>query len=206
MEVLKLLNTWNNVLYSLFVWITRLALIHILWVSFTVAGGLLLGFFPSTAALFVIMRDWIRGKTDLPVLSSYWHYYKKNFWKSNRLGIYIMALGLLIGLDLWYIQSAAGEWFTWTRIPLFAFMLLFLLFLFYLFPAFVHFDLNVRNVLKQAFLIMLISPFHTLLILLCLAALFVFMYLVPGLAFLFGSSAYAFVTMWLCLHAFQRIQ
>jgi uncharacterized membrane protein YesL len=181
-------------------------MIHILWILLTIGGGIVLGFFPSTAALFAIMRDWIRGKTDQPVFPAYWRYYKKDFWKSNRLGIFMTAVGFLIGLDIWYIQTAPGEWFTWTRIPLFAFMLLFLLFWFYLFPAFVHFDLTVRQILKQAFLIMLISPVHTLLMLLCLAALFLVMYWVPATAFIFGSSGYAFITMWMCLHAFQRIR
>jgi uncharacterized membrane protein YesL len=117
-----------------------------------------------------------------------------------------VASSFLIGLDFWYIQADFREPFTWTHIPLFAFMLLFLFFSFYLLPAFVHFDLSVRRLIKQAFLIMLIHPLHTLLILLCLGSLFLIMSRVPALAFIFGGSAYAFITTWISLHAFKRIQ
>jgi uncharacterized membrane protein YesL len=206
MEVTVSMNTLNSAIYSIFEWITRFAYINILWVLFTLVGGILFGFFPSTVAMFAIVRDWLRGNTEEPVFSAFLTYFKKEFWKSNRLGIVIVATSFLIGLDFWYIQADFREPFTWTHIPLFAFMLLFLFFSFYLLPAFVHFDLSVRQLIKQAFLIMLIHPLHTLLILLCLGSLFLIMSRVPALAFIFGGSAYAFITTWISLHAFKRIQ
>jgi uncharacterized membrane protein YesL len=206
MEVAMSMNTLNSAIYTIFEWITRFAFINILWVLFTLAGGILFGFFPSTVAMFAIVRNWLRGNTEEPVFSTFLTYFKREFWKSNRLGIVIIAIALLIGIDIWYIQMDLRELFTWTHIPLFAFMLLFLFFSFYLLPAFVHFDLSVRQLIKQAFLIMLIHPLHTLLMLLCLGSLFFIMYRVPALAFIFGGSAYAFITTWLSLHAFTRIQ
>ncbi|WP_170008525.1 YesL family protein [Bacillus fonticola] len=200
------MNTVTSVIYSILEWITRFAYINVLWILFSLAGGIIFGFFPSTISMFSIMRDWLRGNTEAPLFNTFCRYFKKEFWKSNRLGLFIMAIVLLIGLDLWYIQISLNELLSWTYTPLFAFMVLFLIFLFYLFPSFVHFDLKVTQIIKNALFIMLISPLHTLLVILCLGSLYVVMTLVPALVFIFGGSSYAFVTMWLSLDAFNKIQ
>ena len=52
---------------------------------------------------------------------------------------------------------------------------------------------------------MLISPLHTLLIIICIGALFIFINVFPGSAFIFGGSLYALITSWLALHAFNKL-
>lgn len=200
------MNTTSSVIYSILEWITRFAYVNLLWILFSLLGVIIVGFFPSTIAMFAIVRDWIRGDTEKPVFKTFWNYFKAEFWKSNRLGILLMVIVCIIGIDLWYIQINLNELLTWTYTPLFAFMVLFLLFLFYIFPAFVHYDLKLLQLIKNAFLIMLINPIHTILIVLCLGSLYFVMHAVPALAFIFGGSSYAFITMWLCLHAFNKIQ
>jgi uncharacterized membrane protein YesL len=195
----------SSVLYRIFEWITRFAYMNLLWILFTLAGGIVLGFFPSTIAMFAIIRDWLRGKTDAPLFPSFLAYYKKEFWKSNRMGVIMIAAGSLSSFNIWF-SRAGFEALTWTHIPMLAFMLLFLLFLLYLFPVYVHYDLNVRQIIKQAFLLMLVNPVHTVLMILCLVSLFFIIQLLPALAFIFGGSSSAFIIMWLCLHAFNRIQ
>jgi uncharacterized membrane protein YesL len=195
----------SSVLYRIFEWITRFAYMNLLWILFTLAGGILFGFFPSTLAMFAITRDWLRGKTDTPLFPSFLSYYKKDFWKGNRLGLIIIIIGFLASFNLWFTQ-AGFEVLTWAHVPSLAFLMLFLLFLLYLFPVFVHYDLKVGQLIKQALLIMLVNPIHTILIVLCLASLFFIMQLLPALAFIFGGSTSAFIIMWLCLHAFNKIQ
>ncbi|MFC7062941.1 YesL family protein [Halobacillus seohaensis] len=200
------MNLFGSKLYRIMEWITRMAYIQILWILFTLTGFVILGIFPSTVAMFAIVRDWLTGKTDIRLFSSYFKYFKADFWKSNLLGILITFIFLLISIDIYYIRLNVGGSLTWTSIPLFAFMLIFLLFLFYLFPVFVHFDLKITRILKNTFLIMLISPIQSFFILICLASLFIVMRFIPALAIIFGISAYAFITMWLSLHAIHKIE
>jgi uncharacterized membrane protein YesL len=195
------LSRISSSLYQVFDWITRFAYLNVLWILFTISGGFIFGFFPSTIAMFTIIRDWLKGETNSALFTSFWAYFKREFWKSNRLGIFVTLLSVIVVIDFWYIHILPPS-LTWTHIPLLVFILFSLLLLFYLFPTFVHYDLSVRTIIKNAFLIMLIHPLHTLLILVCLASLTLIMYLLPSLAFLFGGSSYAFITMWLCLHAF----
>lgn len=195
----------NNTLYNIFEWITKFAYINLLWIFFTFLGGFFLGFFPATISLFTIIRKWLRGETEIPVYQSFKSYYKKEFWKSNRLGIFISFLAALAAIDIYFLQSHINDPIIWIQIPLFAFMVLLLLFLFYIFPTFVHFDLKVVQLIRQAFLIMLIHPIHNFLMIICLASLYFVMSIIPALIVIFGVSSYAFITMWISLKTFNRI-
>ncbi|RDW20623.1 YesL family protein [Oceanobacillus chungangensis] len=199
------MNTINAAIYNILEWITRFAYINLLWILFTLLGGVIFGFFPSTIAMFAIVRDWLRGKSDFPILKSFWKYYRGDFLKSNQLGIFISLITAIITINLFFIQLNTLDWLTWTYAPLFAFILVFVLFLFYIFPAFVHFDLKIFKLIKNAFLIMLVNPIQTILMLLSLVSIFFIMYLIPPLFFIFGGSSYAFITMWLCLNIFNKI-
>ncbi|WP_284140522.1 MULTISPECIES: DUF624 domain-containing protein [unclassified Virgibacillus] len=200
------MNLFSSTLYRMMEWISRFAYLNLLWILFSLLGLVVFGLFPATIAVFAIMRDWLRGSTDSPVFQSFWKYVKADFVKSNLMGLFVVAIVLLIRIDLYFIQMNIDENVTWMNIPLFAFIVLFLLFLFYLFPSFVHFDLNIFKLIKNAFLIMLISPIHSFLIILSIGSIFFLFKLIPALAFIFGSSIYAFITTWLCLDAFRRIQ
>ena len=200
------MNSTRGFIYSITEWITRFAYVNLLWIVFSLLGGVVLGFFPATTAMFAVTRQWLRGNTDEPVFKSFWDYYRKDFWKSNLIGLYVTGISVLIAADILFIRANSSSGLGWTNIPLFAFMLLFLLFLFYLFPTFVHFDVKAGTVIKNAFLVMLVNPLHSFIILLCLVPLFFIMQLVPALAFIFGGSLYAFITTWISLQAFDKAQ
>lgn len=199
------MNATSSFIYTLAEWITKFAYLNLLWVLFTLLGGILFGLFPSTTAMFAIAREWLKGDIDRPLFHTFWKYYRKEFMKSNRLGIFIAIFIVFFIVDIFYIQSTESSLMSWTYLPLFAFMLLFVMFLFYLFPAFVHFDTKLGQVIKNAFLIMLISPIKTLLIFLCLIPFFYVISLLPAIGFIFGGSVYAFISMYFSLRAFQKV-
>lgn len=187
-------------------WITKFAYVNALWIIFTLLGGIILGFYPATIAMFAMVRDWLRNNPDLPVLKTFWEYYKRDFLKSNLLGIMLNVLLAFIAIDIYYIQFDINEAISWTYIPLFAFILIVILFVFYVIPVFVHYDLNIPAVIKNAFLIMLISPIMSFLMITCLASTYFIMWHIPALFFIFGGTTYAFITTWLSLHAFDKVQ
>lgn len=190
-------------IYNILEWITKFAYVNLLWLIFTLVGGVILGFYPATIAMFSMVRDWLRGKSDLPVLKNFWNYYKLDFLKGNLLGVFINVLLIFIAADIFYITL--NEQLDWTHIPLFAFILIVVLFLLFIFPSFAHYDLKVIPLIKNTFLIMIISPIHSFLMIICLISVYFIMQAVPALFFIFGGSTYAFITTWLSLHAFDKI-
>lgn len=199
------MNATSSFIYNVVEWITRFAYLNVLWVLFTLLGGVIVGFFPSTTSMFAIVREWLKGDTDIPLFKTFWKHYRVEFFKSNLLGVFVTLFIGLIALDIFYIQSNDNDLLTWTYLPLFAFMLLFIMFLFYLFPSFVHFNLTLGQVIKNSFFIMLINPITTLLIFLCLLPFFYLISLLPAIGFIFGGSVYAFISMRFSLHAFQKV-
>lgn len=199
------MNATSSFIYNVVEWITRFAYLNVLWVLFTLLGGVIVGFFPSTTSMFAIVREWLKGDTDIPLFKTFWKHYRVEFFKSNLLGVFVTLIVGIIALDIFYIQSNDNDLLTWTYLPLFAFMLLFTMFLFYLFPSFVHFNLTLGQVIKNSFFIMLINPITTLLIFLCLLPFFYLISLLPAIGFIFGGSVYAFISMRFSLHAFQKV-
>lgn len=195
----------SRALYSILEWITRFAYINILWIFFSLVGGILLGLFPATIAMFSLIRQWLQGNSDLPVFKSFWQYYKSEFFKSNRLGVIIYMVSLIFIFNIFFLQANIGELLTWTYTPLLAGFLLFIILLFYIFPTYVHFDLKVSQIFKNAFLMMLVSPMHTFLILISLGAFYFIVSAIPALGLAFGASFYCFITMWFALDAFDKI-
>ncbi|MED1602752.1 YesL family protein [Alkalihalophilus marmarensis] len=196
----------SRALYSIFEWITRFAYINLLWILFTLAGGIILGLFPATVAMFSLVRQWLTGNSDQPVFSSFWQYYKNEFLKSNRLGIVVYLLSAVFLFNLFFLQANIGELFIWTSAPLLAGLLLFVIWLFYLFPTYVHYNLKVSQLFKNSFLTMLVSPLHTLIIFISLGASYFIYTVIPALGLVFGASFYSFITLWIVMHAFSRIQ
>ncbi|WP_101842878.1 YesL family protein [Halobacillus sp. Marseille-P3879] len=199
------MNLFSSQLYKIMEWITRFAYLQLLWILFTLAGVTIAGIFPATAALFSIMRDWLKGKREVRLFSAFSTYFKAEFWKSNLLGLVLLFITALMGIDLYFIQEYLGQSFSWLYIPWFALLITFSLFLSYVFPVFVYYDVRIGRVLKHSLLIMLISPIQSVTMMLSISMLCVLMWLVPALGFIFGAPAAAFIMMWAGLHAFYRV-
>jgi uncharacterized membrane protein YesL len=202
------MNILNTPIYKGMEWITRFLFIHLLWILFTLLGGIVLGLFPATITSHAIMRKWLRGETDFSVFQTFWSYYKQEFWKSNQLGVFVILFLGLVVLDFYYIFIKTNSLFVLEpfTIPLYIFILFVSFFLLYVFPVAAHYEWNVRQIIKNTFLIILVSPFHTLIMIIVFVSLYFIYKLVPALFFLFGSSIFAFVTTWISLDRFNRFK
>ncbi|WP_413377320.1 YesL family protein [Alkalihalobacillus sp. 1P02AB] len=196
----------SQALYRLLEWITRFAYINLLWIAFTLVGAVIFGLFPATIAMFTLIRKWIIGDHDKPIFPSFWKVYKAEFIKSNLLAIWIYIAFVIIGYNLFFLYLNIGQQLTWATAPLFAGMILFVLFLFYLFPAYVHFELKTLPLIKNTFLMMLVSPLQSLAMLISIGSTSLIVYVFPATAFIFGASFYGFITLWFAIQAFNKIQ
>lgn len=200
------MNRIGNTLYKATEWITKCALLQVYWLLFTLLGLIFLGFYPATIASFSLVRKWLMGETDLPLFKTFTQYFRTEFLKANLFGLVLNLFIALLLLDFFYIFINQSSGFEWINIPLFAYTLLFTLFTFYLFPVYVHFDQTLGQQFKNAFFIMLLSPWHTMLMLICLSSVSVLIYYLPAIGFIFGVSIYSFITMWFAMHAFRHLQ
>ena len=201
------LNGTNSVnrIYSATEWIARFAYINLLWIGFSLAGLVFLGFFPATISMFAVIRKWIMGERDIPIFRTFWTTYKSEFLRGNGLGLIVAVVGGLIVLDLVYMKNFENGLMNSIQIPLYMFMFAVVMTIFYLFPVYVHYELKLMQVIKNSFLIMIINPLENLAMIAGIAALLFVVNYIPGLGFFFGGSLCAAIIMASGYLAFNKV-
>lgn len=176
-------------------WIIKFAYIHLLWICFSIIGGLILGVFPATVAMFGVIRRWLQGDTDIPVLKTFYIFYKNTFIKSNVLGFFLSITGFAFYIYFQLIDQTSGIF-----IKVLFYLLLIMTFMFimtalYIFPIFVQNRFTVLEVFKNAFFMMIISPWSTIMI---ISTIIIYSYIIlhfSGLIFIFGISPLVLIIM-----------
>ncbi|MGM0838310.1 MAG: YesL family protein [Bacillota bacterium] len=145
-------------------WLWRIIQLNLIWLLHILLGGVVLGLFPATVAMFAATRKWLKGGIDYPMLQEYRIYYKDNFWKTNALGWIYLLIGGFLAFDLYLVTQIQGVIALFSTI-LIVFMLVIYAFSFlYFFSYYVHFQQSFKNYLIQPFIITLISLKQNLLI------------------------------------------
>ncbi|WP_440894766.1 YesL family protein [Amphibacillus sp. Q70] len=193
-------------LYKITEWISRLAILNLLWLGFTLLGLGIFGLFPATVAMFVVIRRWIRNETDLPIFRTYWKAFREEFLKANGYGSIIFLIGVMIYADLIFMSVNESTGMLFIHIPLYMFLIFVVLTLLYLFPVYVHYDLSFFKTIQHAFLIMMIHPLHNVAMIIGIAATVVVMNYIPGLTFFFGGSFMALLLMGTSYHTFLNVE
>lgn len=199
------LSGFTESVYNLCKWIVKFAYVNILWFFFTLCGLIVLGIFPAMTALYTIIRKWIRGFRDVPVFTTFWTSFKKDFISANLLGYIFLFIGFVLCADIRFFQYQEGVFYQIIFYILLAASVLYLLTFMYLFPVYVHYDVKKLHYIKQSFMIMILSPLYTVSMFSGIVVVFGVMYLLPGLVPFFSVSLLAFVEMWFAYTVFKKL-
>lgn len=172
--------------YRISEWIMRLSVTNLLWIftsfpvwfllwmmlmapdaesvqAILILIGILSPFtlFPSTSAMFSVVRKWVMGDTDVPLFKTFFRSYRENYRQAMLGGlIYGVLLTILIVDYRLYAQNIAGLGFLST---LFLFLIfLVLVSLFHFFSLVSHFRMKTLQIIKNALLLTIGRPFRTL--------------------------------------------
>lgn len=195
----------TTTLDKVFVWTTKLALLNILWIAFTLIGLGVLGVFPATAAALGVVRKWLMGDKDIHIWSTFKKVYKEEFKYANMIGWILTIIGFLFYLNFQVISSSQEEMLF--VVPFIFYFLLFLYFtmVIWAFPLIVHNYASVIQQLKNA-LIIGISKIHiTITIMLLMFSTMFFSLEFPVLLVFFTFSLLALIWMWLTLRVFVKV-
>lgn len=196
---------WDGKLYAAGTWVYKLALINVLWIGFTLLGGIVLGIFPATIAMFTVTRKWLTGREDIPTVKTFISTYKKEFLKGNIVGYVMVIIGFLFFFDIKFFQTFDSGIFYLNYLFVGLFIIYCLMMLF-IFPVYVHFKLSVFQYIKHSFLMLVISPLRTLsLFLMAFVIYYLTTQFTPALIF-FGISIQVLMMMWIALKVFRKIE
>ncbi|QIZ05377.1 DUF624 domain-containing protein [Priestia megaterium] len=188
-------NGLLNKFYSLSTWIYNLAYINILWLTFTLLGGVVLGIFPSTIAMFFIIKRMFLEKSDFSIIKEFTLLYKKEFKKSNLLFFPFILLAIIVAADIRFISSLDFA-FNSLLVQLF-YVLLFLLAMIFLYSlvVYIYGARGKKEIFKKSFSLLLNNPMTNLYILTWLLLLHFLTMKVAGLSLLFSGSVFSLTVL-----------
>lgn len=193
--------------YRFAVWALRFAYLNVCWVVFSVLGLIVFGFMPATAAMFSIVRKWINGNEDFPILQSYWKVYKSEFLKTNSAGLLLFLVGYLLVIEFNILRLQDQFIYLFVSYTVLGILILYVVVCIYFFPIFVHFKLKWLDYFKWPFIISFSHPILTLFILGVLWSVYYITWIsIPALLFFFGGSVSAWFIMWAVSKSFPKYE
>ncbi|MBS4195291.1 YesL family protein [Lederbergia citri] len=156
-------------------------------------------FFPATTAMFGVVRDWILGKNSIPLIPSYWKYYKENYVRSLLGGIIIVPIwsAWLYNFLTSGVKFASISFYFYVAITILLFT-----FTVHFFSDTVHFQVKLKDSLIKSILLAIGNPHYTIGIA-ALSGMFVYMlfkYIPVFIPFCMGS-----IIAYLSFYAYYRI-
>jgi uncharacterized membrane protein YesL len=198
------LGSFSNVIYTICDWIARLAYINILWILFTLSGFIVFGFFPATIAMLATLRQFIRGNHPT-VLQTFWHYYKKEFINSNKLGLVIVAIGFILFVNIRFLHTTSNEMHSFLFYSSVIMSGIYLLIICYTMASYVEVEQPLGVHIKNALLITISNPIPSLFIIFGFASVYFAVTYLSGLGFFFSVSIMGLVILSSANLAFKRI-
>ncbi|KIL45192.1 YesL family protein [Jeotgalibacillus soli] len=189
----RLLNTINT--------IVDYFLLNVLWV---IASIPLITIFPATAAMFGVVRKRQLQKETNGIFKSFYIQFKDNFKQSILLSIVWGIVGAFLYVDYKIISPESSAFQLILYILLIIGLILFSSITIYLFPIMVHFELNWKNVIRNAFFFSLMNPILTILLLIIVGIGGAILYAYPVSIFILGSFL-AFIVYYLCQMMFNQV-
>jgi uncharacterized membrane protein YesL len=179
---------------------TDFLLLNLMWL---VACLPVVTIFPSTAAMFGVVRDWVRGKEG-GLARTFVTRFRENLWQSLLVGAVWTVFGVTLFLDF----IVAGQLSSGAEVVLKSVLVLascvYAFGSVFLFPVMVHYEANWRTVIKNSLLLSIGRLPTTLVCLVFVAVMVGITAVVPFLLIITGSIT-AYVVYRLCDREFRKI-
>ena len=178
----------------------RLAQLHLLWIAHVLLGGIVLGIYPATAAVFAVLRrdrmeadDWEGGRHRSSVWREFHDEWRREIVSANIIGLVLTAGWAVVVYDhrlLRAVDMAAGPILQGL---LWLFTLALLVVTATVFVLHAHFAEGPARILRRSAVLTLARPVLALVCAGILAVTLGLYYVLPGLAVVFGAVAPAFM-------------
>ncbi|GII77070.1 hypothetical protein Sru01_20520 [Sphaerisporangium rufum] len=178
-------------------WAARL---NLMWLVFTLLGGIVLGVGPATVAAYTLARRHAMGET-VRAWPEFAAAYRREFARGSLLVLPPAAAGLILAADYVYFTATGTQGL---RLVTYLALVVLVVVAAYLLPMYVHYDLRPLACLPRASLFALTRPAGSILLLFCLAAVTVAAVSFPVLLPTVAVGGWIQLNTWLCLRFFAE--
>ena len=176
-------------------------LLNLLWLLACIP---VLTIYPATAAMFAVVRDWVRKK-DVGVIQPFFLGFRENFKQSFVIGMVWTLFGTALVLDFFLVNQMPSGLSTVLYLLLSFMLLLYAFTSVYLFPVMVHFDTTWPVVLKNSLLLGIGRLLTTVQCLLVVVITVSVSFFAPFTLLITGSIT-AYLVYRLCDREFRRVE
>lgn len=175
--------------------------LNLLWVLFTLAGGVILGVGPATVAAYSLARRHAFGES-FHAWPAFVAAYRREFGRGSVLVLPLAGVTVLLVTNYFYFASM-GSAATAARLATLAALVALVMITAYLLPMVVHYDLQARAYVPKASLFALTRPAASVLLLLVFTAIG---YAIATYPFLVVAAVGGWIQLdtWLCLRLFAE--
>lgn len=184
----------------------KIAYINLLWIVFSLVGLVIFGVMPASVALLTVVRKWLMADTDIPIFKSFLRVYKKEFIKSNIIGLIFLIPFIILYINFSYIYSGSGLLEVILTIGLIINGFLFLITFIYFFPVYVHYKLKFFEYFKHSFLMGMVNIHLILLICIIFFIIYHLFVYFPVYVGLFLPSMIGMTLMSITLISFNKFE
>ncbi|GAA4948733.1 putative membrane protein YesL [Nonomuraea thailandensis] len=181
------------------IWAARLNLI---WLVFTLAGGVILGLGPATVAAYTLARRHARNET-FQAWSEFWTVYRREFVRASLLVLPAVLVAIVLAGNYLYF-SALGPDHGAPRIASLVALIVLAGVGAQVGPLYAHYDLPLWAYWPKAVQLALLRPASSVILLLALSAIAYATSALPILAALISFGAWIYLNTWLCQRFFQE--
>lgn len=191
---------------ELFRYISKFALLNIIWLGLTIAGLGVVGFFPATIAMFTIARRWVREGHQGKIVKPFWEIYKTHLLRANLYGWLCVVAGAVLYVNFQVIQASDGAVPYYVVIAYMLLVVLYLLVLATILPVSVHFEGGSGKILKHTFQFILGRIHLSLLFGILIWAGIYLSLSFPAIILFFSGSVLAYMVMWFFNRTIEKLE
>lgn len=197
---------WTEWMVEVSDWLWRLILANVCWIIFTLLGLGIFGFFPSTVALFTVVRKWLKNEQDIPIWKTFKRVYIKEWKRSNQIGFIFYGIAAFLYVDIRVVESMPGILSMFLLALLWVLAFILLMALAYFFAIYVHYEFSNTEYIKQSFLFAISSLSTALWIGAGIFFIGYLIYQLPGLIPFVSAVFPVFWMMKVCLKRFEQLE
>ncbi|MGY4691348.1 YesL family protein [Salibacterium sp. K-3] len=194
-----------TVLDDIFRWISRLALLNLLWLLTSLAGLIAAGVFPALSAMLAVTRKWVLEGTEFPLIKTYLYQVKCDFWKANAIGWMLTGTAGLLYVNYEVLMQWDVPFSVVITAAFYFLVFLFLLVVVNIFPLFVHYEAAIGSLFKNALIIGFARLPLTIVFLFLLGGMVYFSAALPAASLFFSGSLVSFTVMKLMLWSLKKV-
>lgn len=173
-------------------WISNLALINILWLFFTIIGGIVLGFLPATTSMVLTIKR-LRIKQDINIRKEFIHNYKKEFRNSNRVFYPFIIVYIILAADINFVVSLEHELTVYFVNVLYVFSLILVMLFLYSLSLYTSDVTRFKSLVKKSFNLLLTSPITNIYIAVSSLLILIISEKITGFIVFFSGSLFSLI-------------